>query len=251
MIWFACNQCGKALSRPETSAGAFIFCSCGQGQTVPWESTIEPPPGAEPADAPPQPPPLRPIQTAEEPIPVARRPPPVPARPREGEGDQRRDESDDRPRVSVGPVVRQRDKCLNHQDRPLQEKCADCSEGFCADCLLHFQGRTLCGPCKNYRLRATDRPPAMSNKAVFAVVLAMVAGPGVACMWPFGASGFVLLICVLALFAQLGAVVLGGLALRETDANPRLGGRALAITGMLTGGLASLLTIGFVIFGPK
>ena len=180
-------------------------------------------------------------------MPVPRRPPSLPAR----DSDERQDESDDRPRVSVGPVVRQRDKCLNHQDRPLQEKCADCGEGFCADCLLHFQGRTLCGPCKNYRLRATDRPGTMSNKAIFAVLLAMAAGPGVACMWPFGATGIVTLMCLLALLLQLGAVVLGGLALRETDANPRLGGRALAITGMLTGGLASLLTIGFVVFGPK
>ena len=45
MIWFSCNKCGKALGRPESSAGAFIFCDCGQGLTVPWDSTIAPPVG--------------------------------------------------------------------------------------------------------------------------------------------------------------------------------------------------------------
>ena len=249
MIWFACSQCGKALGRPETSAGAFIFCTCGQGQTVPWDSTIEAPPDALPMDAPAQPPPMRPVPVGEEKMPVPRRPPPPP--PRERDDTRRADSEDDLPRVAVGPVVRNRDKCLNHQDRPLQEKCADCNEGFCADCLLHFQWRTLCGPCKNLRLRATDRPGTISGKAVLAVVLAMGAGPGVACLWPLGSSGLVTLLCVLALFTQIGAVVLGALALRETDANPRLGGRALAITSMLTGGVAGLLTVGFVVFGPK
>jgi hypothetical protein len=243
MIWFSCSQCGRALGRPEASAGAFIFCSCGQGNVVPWDSTIAAPPEAGPAETPPsQPPPLRPVPVGEERIPAARRPPPLPPR------DQ---DDDSQTRSSSAPAVRSAGKCFNHQDRPVLEKCEACSEGFCADCLLHFQGRPLCGPCKNLRLRGTDRPGTVSNKAWIAVALAMMAGPGVSCLWPFGASGVVLLLCMLALFAQIGAVVLGVVALRETEANPRLGGRALAITSMLTGGLASVLTIGFVVFGPK
>jgi hypothetical protein len=247
MIWFSCSQCGKALSRPESSAGAFIFCACGQGQVVPWDSTLEAPPGAVPAEAPQEPPPLRPIPVGEEKLPLPRRPPPVPPRDR----DDRRDESDDRPRIAVGPTVRNRDKCLNHQDRPVQEKCADCNEGFCPDCLLHFQGRTLCGPCKNYRLRTTERPGTFSNKAWIAAALAMGTAVCVSCVWPFGATGMGLLVSVLALFAEAGAMILGGLALRETDVNPRLSGRALAITSMLTGGLAGVLTLGFMLFGPR
>jgi hypothetical protein len=237
MIWFACNQCGKALSRSESSAGAFIFCTCGQGQVVPWESTIAAPPEAPSAGAPPEPLPMRPVPVGEEKAPLPRRPPPLP--------------DDARPRSSAAQAVRRNDKCFNHQDRPIQEKCAACSEGFCADCLLHFQGRTLCGPCKNYQLRSQDKHGTTSNKAVSALMLAMLAGPGVSCLWPMGASGGVVLVCMLALFAQLGAVILGALALRETESDPRLSGRALAITGMLTGGLASVLTIGFVVFGPK
>ena len=49
MIWFACKQCGKVHSRPESAAGAMVFCDCGQGCIVPWESTApEPEAEAEP-----------------------------------------------------------------------------------------------------------------------------------------------------------------------------------------------------------
>ena len=242
MIWFSCSQCGKTLGRPETSAGAFIFCGCGQGNVVPWESTIPAPPESSPVDVPAQPPPLRAVPAGEESIPVARRPSPPP--PRDLDDDTRR-----RP-AAVLPV-RDDAKCFNHQDRPLLHKCEDCKEGFCADCLLRFQGRTLCGPCKNFRLRTNDKQANLSSKALTAVLLAMGAGPCVACLWPFGASGVVTLLCVLALFVQIGSIVLGAWALRETDANSRLAGRSLAITSMVTGSLTSVLTICFVIFGPR
>ena len=130
-------------------------------------------------------------------------------------------------------------------------KCEDCNEGFCADCVVRFQGHTLCGPCKNFRLRRTDRSATLSGKALTAVILAMCAAPAVACLWPFGMNGIVAVMAILALLAQAAAIVLGALAIRETETNPRLGGRALAITSVLTGGLASLLTISFVIFGPR
>src|SRR5262249_16114600 len=48
MIWFSCKQCGKVHGRAENSAGTLVFCDCGQGNTVPWESTAAEPeePGA-------------------------------------------------------------------------------------------------------------------------------------------------------------------------------------------------------------
>src|SRR6478672_8204692 len=43
MIWYACKQCGKRLRQPDSAAGSFVFCECGGGNRVPWESTLPPP----------------------------------------------------------------------------------------------------------------------------------------------------------------------------------------------------------------
>ena len=43
MIWFACKQCGKTHGRPDSAIGATIFCDCGCGLLVPWESTAAEP----------------------------------------------------------------------------------------------------------------------------------------------------------------------------------------------------------------
>ena len=43
MIWFTCKKCGKTHNRPDTAAGTMIFCACGNGNTVPWESTASEP----------------------------------------------------------------------------------------------------------------------------------------------------------------------------------------------------------------
>jgi hypothetical protein len=240
MIWFPCSKCGKTLSRPESSAGAFVFCDCGQGLVVPWDSTIAPPAMPPPAVAlPAAPPPLRPIPVAEEQIPVSRRPEPPPPPP--GTRDVRR-------RM---PEVRSQDQCFNHQDRPVARKCDACGEGFCTDCLVLLKGETLCGPCKNFRLKQTDNPPSLSSKATTGVILAVASAPLVMCLWPFGANALAVLAAMLGLIAQLAAVVLGILAMRETEADPRIAGRSLAITTLLTGSLASVVTVMFVLFGPR
>ena len=49
MIWFSCPKCGKTHGRPENSAGTMVFCECGQGNRVPWESTVAEPPPQVPA----------------------------------------------------------------------------------------------------------------------------------------------------------------------------------------------------------
>src|SRR5437764_9295277 len=51
MIWFACKQCGKRHGRAESLVGTLVFCECGQGNRVPWASTVPEP------EAPPEPPP--------------------------------------------------------------------------------------------------------------------------------------------------------------------------------------------------
>ena len=40
MIFFACKQCGKRFERPNQAAGTLLFCPCGAGTHVPWESTL-------------------------------------------------------------------------------------------------------------------------------------------------------------------------------------------------------------------
>jgi hypothetical protein len=247
MIWFSCSNCHKTLGRPESSAGAFVFCDCGQGLVVPWDSTAPPPAGPPPLETlPPQPPPLAAVPVGEEKIPVARRPSPAPSPPPLpdwGEDESRR-------RVSA-PQHRNPGQCFNHQDRPVKHKCADCQEGFCDDCVVQFQGKTLCGPCKNFRLRRTDRAVNLSAKALTALIVAIGAAPAVACLWPLGLNALAVLAALVALLAQLGAVLLGALALYDTERNPRLAGKALAITGVLTGAVASVLTVFFIIFGPR
>jgi hypothetical protein len=40
MIQFACKRCGKYFERPNEAAGTLVFCECGLGNRVPWESTL-------------------------------------------------------------------------------------------------------------------------------------------------------------------------------------------------------------------
>jgi hypothetical protein len=238
MIWFSCTKCGKAIGRPESSAGAVVFCDCGQGIVVPWDSTIagpaEPPPVAGPV---PQPPPLRVVPMGEEQIPVVRKAPSSP-----GQNDTAAAGRD-------AAAPRDPKACFNHQDRPGQEKCVDCGENFCNDCLVKFKGATLCGPCKNFRLHQTNRPSTTSNKAVFGVILALCCAPVLMCLVPLGTNAFTVFVCAVALLGQITATLLGILALRETEKNPRLAGRSLAITTVVTAGLATLMTVCFLLVG--
>src|SRR5262249_4493976 len=43
MIHFACKTCGKLFERPDAAAGTLVFCDCGTGNRVPWESTATAP----------------------------------------------------------------------------------------------------------------------------------------------------------------------------------------------------------------
>ncbi|HYV39312.1 MAG TPA: hypothetical protein VE988_26725 [Gemmataceae bacterium] len=237
MIWFSCTKCGKTLGRVDS--GTTVFCDCGQGNMVPWESTTAAPANAPPVVSPLDVPPLTAVPVGEEQIPVARRPAP-----------EAWDEAPKGRRRGT-PVVRDRESCFNHQDRPGVEKCADCAENFCADCLVKFKGVSLCGPCKNYRLRQTSKPSTVSGKAIFGIILAMCCAPVLMCLVPMGTNSFAVVVGVVALMGQITATVLGGMALRETERNPRLSGKSLAITTILTGGLAMLMTAFFLVAGQR
>jgi hypothetical protein len=219
VIHFACKQCGKPFARAEEAAGTLVFCECGTGNRVPWESTISPPP--------PEAEPLGPTTDVPAPDDAERELPRPRARSR-----ARRDVPDRDPSY-----------CLNHQDRPRQETCADCGESFCTSCVITFDGKTLCGPCKNFRIRSMQRPAQFSVYALFSLLLGLVTGPiGLFC---FGMSTTTR--SVVPSFAGLVlpvlAIFLGAKALRDIETQPNRSGRSLAISGMVCGVVTAFLTV--------
>src|SRR5262245_20840905 len=140
MIWFTCKQCGKRHGRPDEMAGSLLFCECGHGNRVPWESTAAAP--------------ELPKET------------PTPSRPTA---------SPSRPRWAPRPQVRPRDptRCLNHEDVPAAKTCAVCGASFCERCIVSLQGQSVCGPCKNYRLHYLTRPARLSSLALIAMLLGL------------------------------------------------------------------------------
>lgn len=227
MIWFQCKQCGKTHGRQESSVGSLVFCECGHGNTVPWESTTAAPAAPEPPRA--EFPTLEPIKF-EQPLPPERNEP--------------------RERRSRRPARKYRvdpNFCLNHTHLPSQTTCTDCGEAFCNDCVLEVDSQTVCGPCKNFRIRAWQQPPRVSGFALFSVFLALVAGLFGAVAVSNGASPTM---CLIALLPHVGAMLLGGLGLRSVEKHPELGGRSLAITGILMAGMGIFLTVLFAFFTP-
>jgi hypothetical protein len=233
MIWFACSRCGKKHGRPDSSIGSYIFCDCGQGNTVPWESTVEAPEVvAEPVEAP-LPPPLPPVLPRMEPIPVSEEQIPVVRRPASREGRERRRER--RP-------VRDPNRCLNHQDLPAETICVGCEERFCKHCVVTFQGKVYCGPCKNKEIRTLVRPPRPSYLAIFSPVLALFGYlgffllliPGMRFSDLLACAGFIILF-------QVGAIGLGLLSMFKMERDPFLTGKSLAVTGIVAAGIAILL----------
>jgi hypothetical protein len=220
MIWFSCKKCGKAHGRPAASAGALIFCECGEGNIVPWDSTIaEPAPQA--ADVPPTPD-LAPVTFDVEPEKAEA----TPERRRRGRAEKRDPE-----------------RCFNHQNVAKTGTCEDCEESFCSDCLVLLQGASLCGPCKNFRARRLELPPRHSSLASASLVLALLTSPLALCQvvdWQGPPS--MRLVSLLSLVPQLLALALGGWALYRTEKQGRLGGEALAVTGIATASLMCVLT---------
>jgi hypothetical protein len=218
VIHFACKQCGKPFARSDEAAGTLVFCECGTGNRVPWESTMAAPPEAE-----------TPGPTADNSIPDNE----------ERELPRRRTRSPPRREVPD----RDPSFCLNHQDRPRQETCADCGESFCANCVITFEGKTLCAPCKNFRVRSMQRPSQFSVYALFSLLLGLVTGPiGLFCVGMSTATrssvpsfaGLVLPIL---------AIFLGAKALRDIETQPNRTGRSIAISGMVCGIVTAFLTV--------
>jgi hypothetical protein len=226
MIWFACKQCGKRHGRAEHLAGTLVFCECGQGNRVPWSSTV---PEPEPEDVPPAPPPRpRPARP-----PVEDRPPePEFLRPRRTRERRRPD-----------PAF-----CLNHDETPRAATCDACRASFCSACVVTLQGQTLCGPCKNFRVRGLHRPGRMAPLALVSLVLSLVSGPAatllaITAIGVQATEGGVVvaeLICVIGVLLPVASLILGWAAVRQIEGRPNMVGRSLAVTGV-TAGLAGAM----------
>jgi hypothetical protein len=155
MIWFACKQCGKRHGRAESLVGTLVFCECGHGNRVPWASTV-----------------------AEPEIPAEPAPPPRPRPPRPSPPDERRETDFPPPRRRPREPRRPNPKyCLNHDETASEHTCDACRCRFCAACVVTLQGQTLCGPCKNFRIRGLSRPARPSALGIVALVVALVSGP--------------------------------------------------------------------------
>ena len=232
MIWFTCKQCGKTHGRAESSIGSMVFCECGQGNLVPWESTVAEPPASPPASdaaasgaAASGAPVLEPISFDRD------------KRGRAGATRSRR-----RARYAPDPNF-----CLNHETVASQQTCPDCGESFCHDCMVAFQGISLCGPCKNYRVRSLQQPAQMSTLALVSLLLALVTGPLAICLiTQFGG----LFMSVLVLTAHGVPLMISVLALRQLGKNPKLTGRSLALTGLMMAGLTLSFSLVLTIVGP-
>jgi hypothetical protein len=242
MIWFACKKCGKKHGRPDSQAGTLVFCECSYGNRVPWASTV-----AEPE---PDPDPL-PVPLPAIPVPAAR-PRPEPDRPR--------DEPDrpyDRPLRRREPRRANPRYCLNHEDAPSEQVCQDCKASFCAGCVVTLQGQTLCGPCKNFRVRALNRPARVSGLSIVTLVVGLIGGPVTFCLNNYNVGlqqmqpslAVAIVLSLVALLVPAAGVVLGWLALREMEAKPNTGGRALALTGAASGlvGVLWSVTMGWLL----
>ena len=215
MILFACKQCGQRLARPEAEAGALVFCACGRANRVPWESTV--PPEAAPPSLPDQAA-ARSAGDAEEAAarPAARRWRPV----------------DDWDPAS----------CFNHRDTPSRQTCPDCGVAFCDDCVAVLDGRTLCGPCKNLRVRRLHRPARLSLAALFSLIVAVAGGPLSFCvLMTMAAAAGTPALGLAGLLAPVLAIVLGAIGLRQVEQDPHVTGRALAITGIVAGLVGALM----------
>jgi hypothetical protein len=230
MIRFACKQCGKAHAREDELAGTLVFCACGEGNRVPWSSTL-----AETAEAEVEP--RRKLELSH---------------PRDDDGNDAPAPAE-RWRPSSRSSERDDSCCLNHMDRAAVAKCAACGESFCSACCVNLQGQQLCGPCKDFRARALRRPPRISALAVASCALALLfAGPISFCLpWisvAAQADGGLLALPTfvfgtIAVVVPLAVFVLGLFALREIELSSQVSGRPAALTGTIAAGVSLLWSV--------
>lgn len=254
MIWFACKKCSKVHGRPESSAGAMIFCECGQSMNVPWESTAAEPPMPTPVELP-STPTLDPLT--------------FPSTSSGGsydrEAGQRRDRDYGRDRDDgrdFGRPTRGRRRrkhvadpniCFNHDRTASKTVCRDCGLGFCEQCLVEFDGQSLCGPCKNFRVRQAQRPQETPGLAILALLGSLLATAPFFCLLPIGRQSDVQLpyLGMLAIVPEIGALLAAFVVLSRLRKSGATAGRWLAFAAIAASAVISFLIGVVTIYGHK
>jgi len=206
MIEFTCTHCGKLQQRPVEEAGMMVACDCGQANQVPWSARkpldVEPPAAVVEA---------APAELVVQPVP---------------------EEAD------VEPA----DVCFQHENTPATQSCEDCGVRFCDDCVVRLRGVTLCGPCKNLRLRRLQRPTRVSVPAIISTVLALCGAPISLCVTGAAEQSGEAGLGFLGAAVPLVGLVLGAIALVQIERDPKLSGRSLAISGIVIGLVGIMLS---------
>lgn len=208
-----------------------VFCACGQGNRVPWNTTQDIP-DAIPAALP-------------VPVPESRAKPmreaqPAPSSPSPSE------------QASALPVPARRagrllgkvhpDFCYHHDEVPRSLTCSACQLPFCEACIVTLEGKQLCGPCKNFRVSSPGQARRLLPLSAIAFVVAFASGP-VALTLSFAAAGLVIgegmvgvgvALCFLASALPVAGLVLSTLALGRLDGRPQTAGRGLASSAVCT-----------------
>jgi hypothetical protein len=139
--------------------------------------------------------------------------------------------------------------CFHHHEVPSEGVCAACGEAFCSACLVLFQEQTLCGPCKDARVRSLQQTIRLSRWAFLASAVGLIGVP-IGFFVPFWgaffflsgqATGEVVRVAIaLGLALPLLSLFLGWRALRILATRPNQYGRSLAFTGV-AGGVAGIV----------
>jgi hypothetical protein len=248
MIWFECKKCRKQHGKADNLVGTLVFCECGQGNRVPWSSTIPEPPPELPKESQRKP---RSWQDEDNGGPrwSQSRDPETedqdqPARPRDpGDLPLRRKQVRLR-RIRPG-------FCFHHEEDASETTCAECRIPFCSRCVVPLQGRTLCGPCKNFLIAAMGRPSRIPALAPIALLVGLVSGP-VSLVLTFlalgqhigaGNTAGAVLLCLLSLSVSVTGLVLGGKALRRIERLPHTRGVSLGLCAATTSAVSALWSL--------
>ena len=243
MIWFACKKCGKVHGRSDNSGGAMVFCECGQSLTVPWESTAKEPPMPDPVElvlAPTLDPLMFPTTKSDGPAATLDRQP-------------SRDRDNDRPsrgrrrrKHVVDPNI-----CFSHERTPSKTVCRDCGLGFCDQCLVDFEGVSLCGPCKNFRIRLVQQPQDLPGLAVLALLGALLSTPFFFCLLPVGKSNGMPMLALISILPELGAFLAAMAVLTRLNRSGKTAGRSLAFATITASVVLTFLMGLLTFFGDK
>ena len=199
-----------------------VFCACGVGNRVPWGNSL-----ADVAGLPEVTPARSEAATEESNDPLT---------------DESRSQRGNR-RSSFKEPPRDPNFCFNHQEIVAGIPCAACKVNFCADCIVTLQSETLCGPCKNFRLRSAQRSGRFSLPSLFSVILALITTPVGFCLVSATAQGNVPYFGLVALVLPLAGLLLGILGLRDIERNADVRGRSLAIAGVISALASGFLTV--------